>query len=185
MRVSVRCRNIRHNALKNFFNVGAHLRGNFRRVLRRNADDILNFVLGALRVCTRQVNFVDDRQHLQIVLDCEIGVCERLCFDALCGIDNENSAFACRQGAGYLIVKVDVTRRVDEIHLIGLAVRGIIVHANRARLDGNAALALQIHTVQQLALHFALGNGMTFFQQAVSQRGFAVVDVRDDGEITD
>ena len=78
-----------------------------------------------------------------------------------------------------------MTRGVDQIHLIGLAVGSLIVHAHGAGLDGDTALAFQIHTVQQLAFHFALGDGMAFFQQAVCQCGLAVVNMRDDGEITD
>ncbi len=43
----------------------------------------------------------------------------------------------------------------------------------------------KIHRVQQLLLHFALGDGAGAFQQAVGQRALAVIDVRDDAEIAD
>jgi hypothetical protein len=53
------------------------------------------------------------------------------------------------------------------------------------RLDGDAALALQIHVVEHLRFHLAPGDSAGEFEQAVGQGGFAVVDVRDDREISD
>ena len=52
-------------------------------------------------------------------------------------------------------------------------------------LDGDPAFAFQIHAVKQLILHFALFHCAGVFQQAVSQRGFAVVDMGNDRKITD
>src|ERR1700693_3150463 len=57
------------------------------------------------------------------------------------------------------------------------------MQANAFRLDGNAALALEVHGVEKLFLHFARSQRAGHFEQAVSERGFAVVDVRDDAEI--
>src|SRR5579872_7000778 len=52
-------------------------------------------------------------------------------------------------------------------------------------LDGDAALPLEVHGVKHLGLHFARRERPGELQQAVRQRGFAVVNVRDDGEIAD
>ena len=52
-------------------------------------------------------------------------------------------------------------------------------------LDGDAALALQVHGVEHLLHHFALGEGAGDLEQPVGQRGLAVVDVRNDREIAD
>ena len=54
-------------------------------------------MLGARRVSGRQIDFIDDRQNLQTVLDGEIGVGECLCLNALRGIDDEYSAFTCSE----------------------------------------------------------------------------------------
>ena len=51
--------------------------------------------------------------------------------------------------------------------------------------DGDAALALQVHRIEHLRHHFALRKRAGDFQQAVGQRRFAVVDVRNDREIAD
>ena len=51
--------------------------------------------------------------------------------------------------------------------------------------DGDAALALQVHRVEDLLHHFALRERAGDFEQAVGQRRLAVVDVRNDREIAD
>ena len=58
-------------------------------------------------------------------------------------------------------------------------------HADGVGFDGDAALALEVHGIEHLRLHFARGERSGEFQQAVGQRGFAVVDMRDDREIAD
>ena len=52
-------------------------------------------------------------------------------------------------------------------------------------LDGDAALPLQVHRVQDLGLHLALGKRPGELQQAVRERGFAMIDVGDDGKVAD
>ena len=66
-----------------------------------------------------------------------------------------------------------------------MAIAGGVMQANAFGFDRDAAFALQIHGVEHLRMHLALGERAGEFQQAVGQRGFAVVDVRDDAEITD
>ena len=73
--------------------------------------------------------------------------------------------------------------RVDQVELIRVAVGGLVHHAHGVSFDGDAALALEVHCVQNLRLHLARGQATGQFQQAVRKRGFAVVDVRDDREI--
>ena len=52
-------------------------------------------------------------------------------------------------------------------------------------LDGDAAFALEVHVVQKLCLHVAVGDGAGQLQNAVGERRFAVVDVGDDRKIAD
>ena len=52
-------------------------------------------------------------------------------------------------------------------------------------LDGDAPLPLQVHVVQQLALHLPGGNGVALLQQPVRQRGLAVVNMGNDAEVSD
>ena len=60
-----------------------------------------------------------------------------------------------------------------------------VVEADGVGLDRDPALALQIHGVEHLLHHFALGQRAGDFQQAVGQRRLAVIDVRDNTEIAD
>ena len=53
------------------------------------------------------------------------------------------------------------------------------------RLDGDSTLALKVHRVQHLGLHFTLAERTGELKQAVGERGFSVVNMRDDCEISD
>ena len=78
-----------------------------------------------------------------------------------------------------------MARGVDQVELVLLAAAGAIVHAHRLRLDRDPLLALQLHLVQQLILHLARIHGAGELEHAIRQRRLAMVDVRDDGEISD
>ena len=119
------------------------------------------------------------------MIDGEIGVGERLGFDSLRGVDDQQRAFAGGEGTRDFVGEIDVAGSVDQVELVSLAVLRGVGHADGVGLDGDAAFALQVHGVEHLGLHFARGERSGQLQQAVGQRGFAVVDVRDDREIAD
>jgi hypothetical protein len=52
-------------------------------------------------------------------------------------------------------------------------------------LNGNPALALEVHIIQGLRLHIAFVNSMGILQQTVGQCTFAVVDVCYNAKIAD
>jgi hypothetical protein len=79
---------------KHFIYVRAVLGGDHRRVLGFNADNILNLLRGALRLCARQVDLVDDRNDLQTVVHGKVDVRQRLRFNALGRVHNKHRAFA-------------------------------------------------------------------------------------------
>ena len=60
VRVTGRGGDVRHDVLQHGVNVDPGLRGDLRRVLRGNADDLLDLVLDPLRLRGRQVDFVDN-----------------------------------------------------------------------------------------------------------------------------
>ena len=64
---------------------------------------------------------------------------------------------------------------------VGCGVR----EANRLRLDGDAALALEVELVEHLVLHVAQRDGPGRLEQPIGKRGLAVIDVRDDAEVAD
>src|SRR5277367_14413 len=53
------------------------------------------------------------------------------------------------------------------------------------RLDSDAALPFEVHGVKHLRMHLARGERAGQLQQPVRERGFAVIDVRDNREIAD
>jgi hypothetical protein len=59
----------------------------------------------------------------------------------------------------------------------------LVKHGHGAGLDGDAALALQVHVVEDLLLELALGDGAGAHEQPVGQGALAVVDVGDDREV--
>ena len=73
---------------------------------------------------------------------------------------------------------------INEIELIGDAVVGLVHHANGVGLDSDAALALQVHVIQNLGLHLAACDRTGEFEQTVAQRRLAMVDVGDNREVT-
>ena len=119
------------------------------------------------------------------MLERHVDVRERLRLDALRRIDDEQSALAGREAARDLIGEVDMTRRIDEVELILLAVLALVVQPHRLRLDGDAALALDVHVVEDLRLHLTLRQRARILNQTVRNRRLAMVDVRDDREIAD
>src|SRR5690606_13449085 len=78
-----------------------------------------------------------------------------------------------------------VTGRVDEVQLVLEPVLRLVREAHRLGLDGDPALALELHLVEELVLLLALGQRAGRLEDAVGQRALAVVDVRDDGEVAD
>ena len=73
-------------------------------------------------------------------------------------------------------------RRVNQVERKILAVQ-TIVHLNGVTLDGDTALALQVHVVEHLRLHVLARHGARVLEQTVGQRALAVVNVSHDAEV--
>jgi hypothetical protein len=156
------------------------LRRDAQHVRRVVADQVCDLGRRAVGVGLRQVDLVDDRDDLEVVLDREVRVRERLRLDALRGVDDEQRALACLKRARDLVGEVHMARRVDQVELVALP-----VHAHRLCLDGDPALALELHRVEHLVAHLACRDRVGQLQDAVGERRLAVIDVRDDREVAD
>jgi len=53
------------------------------------------------------------------------------------------------------------------------------------RFDGDAALAFEVHRVEHLFGHLAMGERSGDFEQAVGEGALAVIDMGDDREVSD
>ena len=73
--------------------------------------------------------------------------------------------------------------RIDKIKLVHLAVHSCVIQGHTLRLDRNAALALQIHRIENLLCHFALSQTATVLNKSISQCRLPMIDVRDDRKI--
>ena len=154
-------------------------------VLLRLADELGHLGADLVGHRARQVDLVQARDELEAGVDGQVGVGDRLRLDALGGVHHEQRALARRQAAADLVREVDVPGRVDEVQLVGLAVARLVEDAYRLRLDRDAALALEVHGVEQLLAHHPGIDRLGHLQDAVGQRRLAVVDVGDDGEVPD
>ena len=164
---------------------GARLRRDADDVVGRPAHQVGDLGRHAVGVGRRQVDLVHDRHDLELVLDREVGVGERLRLDALGRVDHEDRALARGQAAAHLVAEVDMAGRVDQVQLVGPLVGRAEEHPHRLGLDRDAPLALEIHRVEELVAHLALGDRLGHLEDAIGQRRLAVVDVGDDREVAD
>ena len=155
------------------------------RIHGENADDILNLMLDPLGVGGGEIDLVDDGQYLKVGVQRKVSVCKRLRLNALRGVNDEHRTLARCQRAADLVVEVDMTRSVDEIQHISLAVLGLVVETDGSCLDGDAALTLKIHVVEDLILHDALLDRTAQLDEPVRQRRLTVVDVSDYRKVPD
>src|SRR5699024_1300585 len=83
----------------------------------------------------------------------------------------------------HLIGEVNVSRGIDKVELVGIAILGVIVERHRLSLDGDAPLTLDIHRVEHLLLELTLTQTTTQLDDSIGQRRLAVVDMGDNREI--
>ena len=185
VRVALRRRQAVHDRLQHLVDAEAGLGGDHHGVGGVEADHVLDLLLDALRLGGGQVDLVEDRHDLVVVVDRLVDVGERLRLDALAGVDDQQRALAGGERAVHLVGEVDVAGRVDQVQLVVLAVLRAVGEAHGLRLDGDAALALDVHGVEHLLLHLARFQPAGHLDQPVGERRFAVVDMGDDREIAD
>ena len=149
------------------------------------ADDVRDLGRVPLRLRGRQVDLVQYRDDVQVVLQRQVQVGQRLRLDALRGVHQQHRTLAGGQRPGHLVGEVHVAGGVDEVQHVVAAVVGPPRHPHALRLDGDAALALDVHPVQVLRPHLAALDHAGELQHPVGQRGLAVVDVGDDAEVAD
>ena len=98
---------------------------------------------------------------------------------AFAGVDQQHDAVDHLQRAFHFAAEVAVARSIDNVDLYVVVKDGRVLGQ-----DGDAALALQfvgVHDAFDMVLVGA--ESAALLQHGVNQRGFAVVDVRDDGDI--
>ena len=150
-----------------------------------NADHVFDLGLGVIRISLGQVHLVQHGKHFHAQVQRGVAVGHGLRFHALRSIHHQQAAFTGRQRARHFIREVHVTGSVDQVQVVDIAVLGLVLQSGGLCLDGDAALFLDIHRVKHLRLHFTLCQATTALDQAVGKCRFAVVNVRNDGKISD
>ena len=158
----------------------ALLRRDHEHVSGVETDHVLDLAGDALRIGGGQVDLVHHGHDLEVVLDREVGVRERLRLDSLRRIDHEHGPFARLERPRDLVGEVHVARRIDEVQLMALP-----GDAHGLGLDRDPALALEIHRIEQLLAHVAVGDRVRELKNPIGQGRLPVVDVGDDGEVSD
>ncbi len=143
-------------------------------------EQVEHFVDDFRRPRVGAVDLVDHDDRLQADLERlghhELGLRQR----AFRGVDQHQRAVHHVEDTLDLAAEIGVAGGVDDVDACVFP-----LHRGCLGQDGDAALALQIvgiHRALDHALVVAIGAGL--LQQAIDQRGFAVVDVGDDGDVT-
>jgi len=63
-----------------------------------------------------------------------------------------------------------MSRSVDEVVNVFIAVLCLVYKTSRLQLDGDSPLSFQVHIVQKLLFHVALRNKAGLFDEPVCQR---------------
>ena len=179
-----RWRNAMDDRLENLVDPDAHFGAAVDRFLRRNGENFLELPMDRGQVGIGEIDFVNHRDDRQALFVCEMDVGDGLRLDALGRVDNKERSFAGCQAARDLVGKVHVTGRIEQVKTVFLTVLGGVTHRDRVRLDRDPALAFEIHRVEQLILFLAGMNRTGAFEQTIRQGRLAVIDVRDDAEVT-
>ena len=180
VRIPLRRRHPRDEGVEKLDDALARLGAHVEDRVGGDAKHPLDLGREALGVGAGQVDLVQDGHDLEVVVDGLVGVRERLGLDALGRVDQEDGALARGQAARDLVAEVDVAGRVDQMENALLP-----RHPNVLGLDGDAALALELHRVEVLLAHVAWVDGGTELQDAIGERRLAVVDVADRAEVAD
>ena len=113
----------------------------------------------------------------------DIGHC--LGLYSLSRVHNKDGTLASGEAAGDLVGEIHMAGSVHEVESVLLTILGQVLHGDWVRLDRDAALALQIHGVQNLLLLVTVGDRVGDFQKTVRQGGLPVIDMGDDAEVAD
>ena len=95
--VALWCGDLFNDLVQQLRHSGTCLCRDTQDVFCRNTQDVLDLLGIAVRVCCGQVDLVQHRDNLKIVLKGQVTVCKSLRFDALSGIHYQHHAFACSE----------------------------------------------------------------------------------------
>ena len=97
IRISCRRRDLCHDLFQDLIYIKPCLCRDQWCILRFNSDHIFNLFDHTLRLCAWKIDLVDNRHDIQIMVQCQIYICQCLRFYALCRInDQDRSITGCK-----------------------------------------------------------------------------------------
>jgi hypothetical protein len=182
-RISGRRRKLVNDGLQELVDSRAELRRDGNGLERVEPEVGIDLLPDPVDVSRRKIDLVDDREECEVVLHGHVEVRERLGFDPLGRVDEDEGAVAGHERAPHLVGEVHVSRGVDEVELILLSVLGVVQQADGVALDGDPSLPFDIHGVEDLIAELAVGDGPALLDEPVGEGRLPVIDVGDDAEI--
>ena len=137
-----------------------------------------------LRVCGGKIHLIDNGNDFEVVIQCKIGIGQSLRLNSLCRIHDKNSPVTGCEGSAYLIVKVHMPRRVNQVKNILLSVLRLIDDSYGLGLNRNSPFPLDIHVIENLRLHFPLCQCSGLLDDAVRESGLSVINMRNNTKIS-
>ena len=184
-RISRRRRDLLYDLFQYLINIQTRLGRDQRRILGFNADHIFDLFNNTLRLGAWKVDLIDNRHDIQIMIQCQIHICQCLRFHTLCRIYDKNRSVTGCKASGHFIVEIHMTRRIDQVEDIFFTIFRIINDTNGLRFDRDSTFPLQIHIIKHLRLHLAASQQSRLLDNTVCQCGFAVVYMCNNAEIAD
>ena len=118
------------------------------------------------------------------MIQCQIYIGEGLCFHPLRRIYDKDCAITGCQTSGYLVIKVYMSRSVDQVKDILFSIFRLIHCTHCLRLDCDTTFSLKIHIIQYLRLHLPAGQKSCHLNNTVCQGRFPVVNMRYNTKVT-
>ena len=158
-----------------------------RLIIRAELDEqIEDFVQNLVGPGVWPIDFVDDDDRPQLVLERLFEHEPRLRHRAFGRIDEEENPVGHAENAFDLATEIGVAGGVDQVDLGGLPVRPGVIDGDILGQDGDAAFAFEgIGIEEGILLHLAVAEIAALAKQSIDEGRFAVVDVGDDGDISD
>ena len=178
-------RQLGDDRLQQVVDAGAELRRDVDRLERVEGEVPVDLLHHPVDVGGREVDLVDHRHDREVELHGQVEVGDGLRLDPLGGVDDQEGALAAHQRAADLVGEVDVPGGVDQVQLVRPPVFRRVRHGDAVGLDGDPALALEVHRVEDLVAELPRLHRPAALDEAVGERRLAVVDVRDDAEVAD
>ena len=143
-------------------------------------EQLQNLVIDIIHTLIRLINLVDDDDRLQLLLESLTQHVFRLRHRSLESIDQQQHAIDHVQDTLDLTTEIGMARGINDVDL------DTIIHDGRVlRQDRYTALTLDIARVHDTLLYLLIrAENVALLQHSIHERRLAVVDMRDDSDIT-